>query len=419
MTRTGSKGPLVIVGASYAGLQLASSARELGFEEDILIVGDEPHPPYQRPPLSKGLLTGKATLDQLWLRSPEFYAHKRIELCLGRRVTALDPGARRLTLDDGSVREHGWLALTTGARARALTLPGAELDGVLPLRTLDDALRVAEAALSARSVCVIGGGFIGLEVAAALRARGAEVSVIETQTRLLARSMPALMSAFVENAHRQRGVQVLTGRGVRGLVGANGRVAAVELADGQRIDCELVVLGIGVWPNSELARDAGLTVDNGIVTDPLGRTSAERVLAAGDVAAVACAPGAPRVRHESIQAATDGARAAASLLVDQPRPNTAVPWFWSDQFELKFQMAGVARADDEAVVRGEPDSGRFSVFYLRDGAIAATHSVNRPGEHLLSRQLIAAGARLAPDTLADPDSDLKAALAALAAPADA
>jgi 3-phenylpropionate/trans-cinnamate dioxygenase ferredoxin reductase subunit len=418
MTRTGSKGPLVIVGASYAGLQLASSARELGFEEDIVIVGDEPHPPYQRPPLSKGLLTGKATVEQLWLRSPEFYAQKRIELNLGRRVTSLDLGARRLTLDDGTVLPHGWLALTTGARARALTLPGAELDGVLPLRTLDDALRVAEGAASARSVCVIGGGFIGLEVAAALRARGAEVSVIETQPRLLARSMPALMSAFVENTHRQRGVQVLTGRGVRGLVGANGRVAAVELADGQRIDCDLVVLGIGVWPNSELARDAGLTVDNGIVTDPLGRTSAERVLAAGDVAAVAFAPGAPRVRHESIQAATDGARAAASLLVDKPKPNTAVPWFWSDQFELKFQMAGVARADDEAVVRGEPDSGRFSVFYLRDGVIAAAHSVNRPGEHLLSRQLIAASLRLSSQTLADPDSDLKAALtAASAAPA--
>jgi len=411
MTRTGINAPLVIIGASYAGLQLASSARELGFEEDILIVGDEPHPPYQRPPLSKGLLTGKATVDQLWLRSPEFYAQKRIELCLGRRVTALDPGARRLTLDDGTVLEHGWLALTTGARARALPLPGAELDGVLPLRTLDDALRVAKAAASARSVCVIGGGFIGLEVAAALRARGAAVSVIETQPRLLARSMPALMSAFVENAHRQRGVQVLTGRGVRGLVGANGRVAAVELADGQRIDCDLVVLGVGVWPNSELACDAGLTVDNGIVTDPLGRTSAERVLAAGDVAAVASLPGAPHVRHESIQAATDGARAAASLLVDKPRPNTAVPWFWSDQFELKFQMAGVAREGDEAVVRGEPDSARFSVFYLRDGAIAAAHSVNRPGEHLLSRQLIAAGLRLPPQALADPDIDLKAALA--------
>lgn len=419
MTRTGKKAPLVIIGASYAGLQLASSARELGFEEDILVVGDEPHPPYQRPPLSKGLLTGKATVDQLWLRSPEFYAQKRIELCLGRRVTALDPGARRLTLDDGTVLEHGWLALTTGARARALPLPGAELDGVLPLRTLDDALRVAGAAASARSVCVIGGGFIGLEVAAALRTRGAEVSVIETQPRLLARSMPALMSAFVENAHRQRGVQVLTGRGVRGLVGANGRVAAVELTDGQRIDCDLVVLGVGVWPNCELARDAGITVDNGIVTDPLGRTSAERVLAAGDVAAVASVPGAPRVRHESIQAATDGARAAASLLVDKPRPNTAVPWFWSDQFELKFQMAGVAREGDEAVVRGEPDSARFSVFYLRDGAIAAAHSVNRPGEHLLSRQLIAASARLAPETLADPDSDLKATLAAMVTPAAA
>jgi len=411
--------PLLIVGASYAGLQLASSARELGFEEDILIVGDEPHAPYQRPPLSKGLLTGQTTAEQLALRAPEFYAGKRIELLLGRRVAALDLAARRATLDDGTVLPHGWLALTTGARARPLTLPGADLAGVLSLRTLDDALRVQAAAATARSVCVIGGGFIGLEVAAALRGRGAEVSVIETQPRLLARSMPALMSDFVARAHTERGVGLHLGRGVRGLVGDGaGRVAAVELADGTRIHCELVVLGIGVLPNGELAEAAGIATQGGaILTDPLGQTSAPQVLAVGDVAAVQPAPGAAAQRHESIQAATDGARAAASALLGQPRPNTAVPWFWSDQFELKFQMAGVARADDQAVLRGDPHSGRFSVFYLREGAVAAAHSVNRPGEHLLSRKLIAAGARLSPQQLADTGDDLKGALGAAAATA--
>ncbi|MGO4394207.1 NAD(P)/FAD-dependent oxidoreductase [Variovorax sp. M-6] len=404
--------PLVIVGASYAGVQLAASARELGFEERILIVGDEVHAPYQRPPLSKGLLTGKTTLDQLPLRGPDFFEQNRIELLLGRRAEALDAGARSVTLDDGAVLDYGWLALATGARCRPFTLPGSNLDGVLDLRTLDDALRVAQAAERTQRACVIGGGFIGLEVASALRARGVAVTVIEAQPHLLARAFPPAMSAFVENVHRRRGVELLTGRGVRALHGDQGRVAAVELDDGRRIDCDLVVLGIGVLPNAELAQQAGLAVDNGIVVDMLGRTSAPRVLAAGDVANMALppAPGAPaRVRLESIQAANDGARALASLIVGHERPCTAVPWFWSDQFDLKFQMTGLPAQGDEVVLRGDMASDRFSVFYLRGGTLVAAHSVNRPAEHMLSRKLIGARARFTAGQLADESFDLKSA----------
>jgi 3-phenylpropionate/trans-cinnamate dioxygenase ferredoxin reductase subunit len=402
--------PLVIVGASYAGVQLAASARELGFAERIVIVGDEVHAPYQRPPLSKGLLNGKTSVDQLQLRGPGFFEQNRIELRLGRRAESLDAGARSLRLDDGAALDYGWLALATGARCRPFTLPGAQLDGVLKLRTLDDALRVAHAAERTQRACVIGGGFIGLEVAAALRSRGAAVSVIEAQPHLLARALPPAMSAYVANAHRRRGVALLTGRGVRALQGDRGRVAAVELDDGRRIDCDLVVLGIGVLPNDGLARQAGIAVDNGIVVDMLGRSSAPRVLAAGDVASMALppAPGAPaRLRLESIQSANDGAKALASLIAGREQPCTAVPWFWSDQFELKFQMAGLAAPGDELVLRGDMDSDRFSVFHLRQGTLVAAQSVNRPAEHMLSRKLIGARARAGASQLADDSFDLK------------
>ncbi len=404
--------PLLIVGASYAGVQLAASAREMGFEEPIVIVGDETHQPYQRPPLSKGLLTGKTTVDKLQLRSADFFEQNRIDLRLGSRAEALDAGARTLTLRDGTTLDYSWLALTTGARCRPFTLPGADLEGVMDLRTLDDALRVADAAGRTRRACVIGGGFIGLEVASALRARGAAVTVVEAQRHLLTRAFPPVMSAFVEDAHRRRGVELLTGRGVRALHGSQGRVAAVELDDGQRIDCDLVVLGIGVVPNAELAQQAGIAVDNGIMVDALGRSSAPRVLAAGDVANMALprVPGGPaRMRLESIQSANDGAKALASLVVAREQPCTAVPWFWSDQFDLKFQMAGLPVNGDEVVLRGDMTSDRFSVFYLRGGVLVASHSVNKPAEHMQSRKLIAARARFSAAQLADESFDLKAA----------
>ncbi|MES2531352.1 MAG: FAD-dependent oxidoreductase, partial [Pseudomonadota bacterium] len=410
----GAGKPLVIVGASYAGVQLAASARELGFEERIVLIGDETHAPYQRPPLSKGLLTGKTTVDKLALRGPDFFAQNNIELLLGRRATTLDAGAQTLALDDGGTLDYGWLALMTGARCRPFTLPGAALEGVLNLRTLDDALRVeaAAAALTAtgQRACVIGGGFIGLEVAAALRSRGIEVTVIEAQPHLLTRSFPPAMSAYVENAHRHRGIELLTGHAVRALHGEHGRVVAVELEGGRRIDCGLVVLGIGVLPNTELAQQAGIAVENGIVVDMLGRTSAPHVLAAGDVAnmALPAAPGAAaRMRLESIQAANDGARAVASLLVGREQPCTAVPWFWSDQFELKFQMAGLPAHGDEVVLRGDMASDRFSVFYLRQGTLAAAHTVNKPAEHMQSRKLIGARVQLTAAELADESFDLK------------
>lgn len=408
--------PLIIVGASYAGTQLAASARELGFDAPIVMIGDERHPPYQRPPLSKGLLTGKTKPDQLALRGPDFFAQNEIDLRLGTRATALDTGVRTVTLDDGSTLAYGWLAVATGARCRPLPLPGIELAGVFALRTLDDALGVAAALAQSSRACVIGGGFIGLEVASALAATGVDVTVIESQRRLLARAFPEPMSAFVETAHRRRGVSLLAGRGVRALHGSHGRIACVELDDGTRVDCDMAVLGVGVMPNVELAQQAGIATDNGILADALGQTSAPHVLAAGDVANMLMpqpSGGQARLRLESIQAANDGARAAASVLVAREQPVASVPWFWSDQYELKFQMAGLPMAQDRTVLRGDMASERFTLFYLRNGVVVGAHSVNRPAEHMLSRKLIAAGARLETEQLADESFDLRSAIAAV------
>lgn len=406
---------LVIVGASYAGVQLAASARELGFAASIVLLGDEAHPPYQRPPLSKGLLSGKTAADQLALRGPDFYAEQNIQLRLGVRATAIDVAARRVQLADGSALDYGWLALATGARCRPLGVPGAQLRGVHQLRTLEDALAVRTAITACgpgRRACVIGGGFIGLEVAAALKAAGAEVTVVEGLPRLLARSFPPAMSDYVAQAHRQRGVALELGCGVQALVGdASGQVKAVQLVDGRELPCDLVVLGIGVRPNTELAEAAGIACADGILVDGLGRTSAPQVLAMGDVANMALPAvlgGPERMRLESIQAANDGARAAASLIAGRPQSLATVPWFWSEQHELKFQMAGLPAQGDQCVLRGDMASDRFTLFYLRDGTVAAAHSVNRPADHMLARKLIAARAQIPPEVLADAASDLKA-----------
>lgn len=399
---------LAIVGASYAGVQLAASARDAGFGGRILMFGDEPHLPYQRPPLSKGLLTGKTTVAALALKSADFYREARIEHVPDMRVSHIDPAAHRLTLADGSTLAWDWLALATGARCRALPMPGAGLQGVHALRSLDDALALDEAAHKGKRVCVIGGGFIGLEVAAALAGRGLEVTVVELGSRLLSRAVTPEISRFVASLHAAHDVRVLCNSAVQAIHGHAGKVSAVELESGECLGCDLVVAGIGVVPNDELARAAGIVCANGIVTDALGRTSAPGVLAIGDCAATpnphAAEPDTP-LRLESIQVANDLARAAASLIAGQPQACIAVPWFWSDQYDAKLQMAGLMSPTDDVVVRGDPASGRFSVFCLRDGCIAAVQTVSRPADHMLGRKLVAARTAIAADTLADPDFD--------------
>ncbi len=405
--------PLVVVGASYAGLQIALSARAAGHAGAILLIGDEPHLPYQRPPLSKGFLTGKVAESALPIRPQQVLDQNRIEPLLGVRATAIDRTSRTVTTADGRSLPYDRLALAVGCRPRLLPVPGADLDGVLYLRTLDDAIAVKARMPQAQSVAIIGGGFIGLEIAASLAQLGKEVTVIEALPRVLARALPAQLSAFLTDVHRRAGVRVLTQTTVRELVGENGHVRAVRLSDDSLCPADFVIVGIGVVPNVELAAAAGLACQDGIVTDAFGRTDDPMIVAAGDCTRHPnrFARGGP-IRLESVQNALDQAKTAGGTLAGALKPYDAVPWFWSDQYDLKLQMVGLSEGHDQAVVRGSPEEQKFSIFYFRQGALIGIDSINRPGDHMAGRQLIPAGTALTPQQAADPDFDLVRLVAA-------
>ncbi len=414
--------PLVVVGASYAGLQIALSTRSAGFDGPILLVGDERHLPYQRPPLSKGFLTGKVAESALPIRPQQVLVQSRIEPILGVRATAVDRASRKVALSDGRSLSYGRLALATGCRPRLLPVAGADLEGVLYLRTLDDAIALKARMPQAQSVAIIGGGFIGLEIAASLALLGKEVTVIEALPRVLARALPARVSDFLTDVHRRAQVSVRTGTTVRELEGVAGHVRSVLLSDGTRCPADFVIVGIGVLPNVELAAEAGFACQDGIVIDAFARTSDPAIVAAGDCTRHPnrFAPGGP-IRLESVQNALDQAKTAGGALVDTLKAYDAVPWFWSDQYDLKLQMVGLSDGHDQAVVRGSPEEQKFSVFYFRQGALIGIDSINRPGDHMAGRQLIPAGTRLTPEQAADPSFDLVRLVAAArkAAPAPA
>ncbi|MCD2512573.1 NAD(P)/FAD-dependent oxidoreductase [Comamonas endophytica] len=405
---------LLIIGASYAGMQLADAARAKGYTGPITLIGDEAAAPYQRPPLSKGLLLGKQTPEGLTIRAPAYFAEQRIQLRLQVRAEAIDRVARRVTLHGGEQLPYEWLVLATGARSRPLPVPGGDLPGAYGLRSLDDALAIDAMARTARRVCVIGGGFIGLETASALRTRGLEVDVVEAGAQLLGRVVPPEVSDYFARLHTEQGVRLHCSAVVEALQpGADGRVAAVLLADGRRLDCDAVVVGIGVLANDELAQAAGLPCAQGVLVDACGRTPDPWILAAGDCARFpnpfGADPAQP-LRLESIQAANDLARAAASVIAGRPEPYQAVPWFWSDQYASKLQIAGLGLPGDLRVLRGELEQGRFSLFLLRAGRVVCVHSVNRPAEHLLARKLIESRVQADAAALADPDFALKSLL---------
>lgn len=404
------KRTVVIVGASYAGVQLAATARELGFDGDIVLIGEEPDAPYQRPPLSKGYLTGNVAEERLPLRSQAFFDEEKIQWMPSTRVTRIDRERKEVMLHDGARIGYDSLALTTGARVRRLGCPGAELGAVHYLRDLRDARRLAETARTARHAVVIGGGYIGLEAAASLRHKGLDVTVVETEQRLLARVASPWMSGFMLRTHKQRGVCFKLGRKVVSLH-ERCDVVSVELDDGTRLPCDLVVVGIGVIPNAELAAECGLEVAGGIIVDVYARTSDSAIVAAGDCASFVpyWAPaGASACRIESVQNANDMARTAASTIVGRPVPYRALPWFWSDQYDLKLQMAGVNTGFTDFAIRGSVEDSRFSLFYFRDTMLIAVDSINRPQDHMLARKLLANRARILPHEAGDPCFDLKA-----------
>jgi 3-phenylpropionate/trans-cinnamate dioxygenase ferredoxin reductase subunit len=405
-------GGTLVVGASQAGAQLAASLREAGDTAPITLVGSEPHHPYQRPPLSKGYLLGRTDAAALSLRSSTYYADRDIEVRTGERVTELSAGVART--DTGRTLAFDRLALTVGARVRRLTVPGAELPGVHHLRDLADAERLRAALPGAERVVVVGGGFVGLEAAAVARTLGAEVTVVEMGPRLVGRSVAPVVSEFYRQAHERRGVTVLLDAAVTAVQGRRGAVSAVVLADGTEVPADLVLVGIGVAPRTELADELGLACaggsPGGILVDDDARTSLPHVVAAGDCA-VRAGPGGP-IRLESVQNAISQAKIAAATLAGRPRPAAEVPWFWSDQGDLKLQIAGLSADHDEVVVRGDVDAERFAALHYRDGALVAVDAVNSPADYLAVRRALAKGLTIPAAMAADLGQALKDLLVA-------
>ncbi|MFD9665132.1 NAD(P)/FAD-dependent oxidoreductase [Rhodococcus sp. NPDC059968] len=398
----------LIVGACQAGVQIAVSLRELGYTEPITLVGAEPYHPYQRPPLSKAYLAGDATPSSLSLRNPEFYTDNKIDLVLGERVTSVDLDAGSAQTGAGRQLPFGSLALATGARVRRLSIPGSNLNGVFYLRDIDDADLLARALPDVSDVVVIGGGFIGLEAAAVARVRGKKVTVIEATPRLVARAVAPVVSDFLAQAHRRRGSRVLLGRSVAGLESVDGAVSGVRLDDGELVRAQLVVVGVGVIPRTELAEQIGLGVESGILVDKYARTSDHRVVAAGDCTTMPHPMSASgHVRLESVQNAQDQSRVAAASVMGQPTPYTAVPWFWSDQAELKLQITGLSLGFDDVVVRGNLDEEKFTALYYKNGRLIAADCVNRAPEYMAVRRALAVGATIPAQRGADISTPLK------------
>jgi len=402
---------IAIIGAGQAGLQVAASLRELQHTGRIVLVGDEPHLPYQRPPLSKAYLLGEAQDAQLALRPSAFFEKFGIELRSGRRALAIDRRRKLVGLDDDSVVEYDQLVLATGARNRPLPVPGADLQNVFYLRTLDESAALRTSMAAAKSVVVIGAGFIGLEFAAAAVKQGLAVTVLDVADRPMARALSRTMSSLFQREHEKLGVRLRFGAQVVRLVGEQGRVRAVETADGTQLHADLVVVGIGVIPNVELAAACELAVDDGIVVNEHLQTSDPQISAIGDVAAhVNHHAQGRRVRLESVQNASDQARCIAQRIVGKPAPYRAVPWFWSHQAHLKLQMAGLPSPGCEEVLRGAAGAASCSVFLFCSGGLVCVESLNRPADHMLARRLLAANASLTPTQAADPSFDLKSLL---------
>lgn len=410
-------GPVVILGGGQAGFQTAASLREQGFDGRIVLVGDEPDLPYQRPPLSKAYLAGSQDAEAVRLRPQSFYDHHGIELLPDERASAIDRRDRRLLLASGITLAYGHLVLATGARPRLLPIPGAELDGVMALRTLADAAELRQRLAAADEVVLVGAGFIGLEFASVAAKQGKAVRIVEATDRVMARVVSPPVSRCFAEAHARWGAKLLFGTSIERVLGERGRVIGVETTRGEVLQADLVVICVGVVPNVELAAAAGLATDNGIVVDAHLATADPAISAIGDCARYPSRFADGMVRLESVQNAVDQARGIAARLAGRPAPYHAVPWFWSDQGELRLQIAGLTMGHDLAAVRGDPDDGRFSVFCFRGERLIGIESVNRPADHIAGRRILAAAPNLTPAQAADPNYDLKAHAAAATGPA--
>ena len=400
---------IIIVGAGHAGAQAAAELRDRGFDGTVILAGAEAHAPYHRPPLSKAFL--KAGGPPPFIKAEAFYADNAIDLRVNASVVSIDRPDGVVRFADGTAEAFDGLVLATGARLRHAPVEGADLDGVHYLRGLDDAGWLRERLIDTGRAVIVGGGFIGLEVAATARALGAEVTVIELADRLMARAVAPEISRHMLDLHRGLGSDVRLGTGLERFIGDHGVLSAVETTDGDVFETGLAVVGIGVVPNVELAVAADLAVDNGVLVDATLRTEDPRIAAAGDCAVFPIAAGG-HLRLESVQNAHDQARFAVAGLLGAPAPYAETPWFWSDQADAKLQMVGLADGADRRVLRGAPADGRFSIFHYAGDRLQAIHSVNRPADHMLGRRMLSAGFSPDPAHAGDADADLKAAFQA-------
>jgi 3-phenylpropionate/trans-cinnamate dioxygenase ferredoxin reductase component len=403
------QGPVLIVGAGHAGFQLATSLRQHGFGGRIGLINDEAHLPYQRPPLSKAYLKGEGRPDSLMFRPDKFYRDQNIELIADRAVS-IDRVARRLALVSGAALDYGHLVLATGARNRLLDIPNANLKDVLYLRTLDESEALRRRIASGQRVVVIGAGFIGLEFAATARAKGLEVDVAELGTRVMARAVTAEISQFFQDRHTAAGIRIHLGVQATGIEGDGVKVTGVSLSDGRHVPADLVVVGVGVLPNIELAAQAGLAVASGIIVNEQLLTSDPDISAVGDCALFASPRFGGSLRLESVQNATDHARCVAARLTGDARTYDGRPWFWSDQGPDKLQIAGLTTGYDQVIVRGDPGQGSFSAFCYKSGQLVGIESVNRASDHVFGRKILGLNRSIAPEQAADASFDLKAAL---------
>jgi 3-phenylpropionate/trans-cinnamate dioxygenase ferredoxin reductase subunit len=379
---------VVVVGAGQAAAQLSISLRQGGFRGAIRVVGDEPYPPYQRPPLSKKFLSERPAADTLYLRPQQFWRDQEVALELGVAAASLDLRNRRLMLADGRQLPFGTLVLATGTRARSLPVPGTELAGVYAVRRIADVETLRPALDAAQRMLIVGGGYIGLEVAAVARGEGRVVTVIEAEDRVMKRVAGPAISGYFDGLHRARGVAIALNARLAAIMGDR-QATGIRLQSGEQIPCDLVLVAAGARANDDLASQAGLACADGVMVDEQARTAAEFVYAIGDCARFPSRRFGGAVRLECVQNAIDQAKAVAAGILGQPQSYDPVPWFWSDQYEIKLQIAGLLNGYDQETVVGRPESGRFSVEYRRAGRLIAVDAVNEARAHMLGRRRVA------------------------------
>jgi len=395
---------IVIIGAGQAGAQAVATLRAEGFAGSIVMVGDEPFAPYQRPPLSKAYLSGALERERLFLKPDAFYAEAKCELILGVSAKSIDRTKKTVSLSDGRVLAYDKLLIATGSRVRRIPVPGADLKGIHYLRGIADVDALRPGFEKGARLAVVGGGYIGLEVAAVAVKRGVDVTVFESLDRVMARAVSPQISAFYEDVHRAAGVRFLMNTTVEAFEGTD-KLTAVR-AGGATHTADIALVGIGVVPNEELVKDMGLTCTDGIVVNQFAETEDPAIFAAGDCTRHIGREGDP-IRLESVQNAIDQAKHAALAMVGKHTPYGEVPWFWSDQYDLKLQIAGLAKHGDRIVVRGVPASRKFAAFHLRGGRVAAVEAVNAAPEYIVGRKLIADRAHVPPERLADTTIPMK------------